>query len=300
VAIDAARNVVIAAGSSERHVDEVHQHTEHGMVSSTTRRQRDVVNEQAAIASTLSGQTATLQAGNDVRVTGSQVISTAGTSLDAGNNIVIEAATNTRQVTHTFQQKTTGVMSSGGFGVTLGQRKQNENTNINSAEAAASTIASVNGNVDVHAAHSVRQTGSNILAPAGDVTVTGERVEITEARNITRSQTDTKFEQTGLTVAVSNPVISAVQLAQHMSQAASNTSDSRMQTLAAASTALAAVNAAQALQAGQGQTINGKDNQIVTATDANGNPTATKDANAADKLGGITVRSEERRVGKSV
>ena len=62
-----------------------------------------------------------------------------------------------------------------------------------------------------------------------------------------------------------------------------------MQTLAAASTALAAVNAAQALKAGQGQTINGKDNQIVTATDAQGNPTATKDANAADKLGGITV-----------
>ena len=74
-----------------------------------------------------------------------------------------------------------------------------------------------------------------------------------------------------------------------MSQAASNTSDPRMQTLAAASTALAAVNAAQALQAGQGQTINGKSNQIVTATDAQGNPTATKDANAADKLGGITV-----------
>lgn len=74
-----------------------------------------------------------------------------------------------------------------------------------------------------------------------------------------------------------------------MSQAASNTSDPRMQALAAASTALAAVNAAQALQAGQGQTINGKSNQIVTATDAQGNPTATKDAIAADKLGGITV-----------
>ena len=74
-----------------------------------------------------------------------------------------------------------------------------------------------------------------------------------------------------------------------MSQAASHTNDPRMHALAATSTALAAVNAASAVQAGQGLTINGKDNQIVTATDAQGKPTATKDANAADKVGGITV-----------
>ena len=108
----------------------------------------------------------------------------------------------------------------------------------------------------------MRQTGSHIIAPAGNVTVVGERVESTEARETQRTTSDTKFEQTGLTVAVSNPVISAVQLAQHMSQAASNTRDPRMQTLAAASTALAAVNAANAVLAGQGQTINGKDTRL--------------------------------------
>jgi filamentous hemagglutinin len=130
VSIDAARNIVVAAGSSERHVDEVHEHTEHGMVSSTTRRERDVLHENAAQASTVSGHNVELYAGNDAWVTGSHVISTAGTSILANNNVTIEAATNTQQATHTFQQKTSGLMSSGGFGVTLGHRKQSENTTI--------------------------------------------------------------------------------------------------------------------------------------------------------------------------
>jgi filamentous hemagglutinin len=178
--------------------------------------------------------------------------------------------------------------------LTVGSRQLSNDQKNTRTTSAASTIGSLgsstgNNNVNLTAGRTYQQTGSDVLALQGDANITAQTVTINEARETQRSSSDTKFKQSGVTLAVTNPVISAVQLAQHMSQAASNTSDPRMQTLAAASTALAAVNAAQALKAGQGQTINGKDNQIVTATDAQGNPTATKDANAADKLGGITV-----------
>lgn len=60
-----------------------------------------------------------------------------------------------------------------------------------------------------------------------------------------------------------------------------------MQALAGATVALNAKSAYDAVQAGQGTTINGKDNQIVTK-DADGNLTS-RDANAADKVGGINI-----------
>ncbi|MCG9060158.1 hemagglutinin repeat-containing protein [Laribacter hongkongensis] len=62
-----------------------------------------------------------------------------------------------------------------------------------------------------------------------------------------------------------------------------------MQVLVAASTGLSAYSAYQAVDAGQGQTINGKDNQIPTGkTGADGKP-ETRDATATDKVGGINV-----------
>jgi filamentous hemagglutinin len=61
-----------------------------------------------------------------------------------------------------------------------------------------------------------------------------------------------------------------------------------MHALATASTALSAQNAYTAVQAGQGTKINGKDGQIATVKDADGNATS-RDANAADKVGGINL-----------
>ncbi|MCL2459310.1 MAG: hemagglutinin repeat-containing protein, partial [Desulfobulbus sp.] len=96
------------------------------------------------------------------------------------------------------------------------------------------------------------------------------------------------------------------QTAEQMNKASKNTSDDRMKALAAGATALSAYNAATAVQAGQGSTINGKDNQFVVTDkgqpvwqkdsagnilkDASGNPIPeTRDANMADKVGGINI-----------
>lgn len=56
-----------------------------------------------------------------------------------------------------------------------------------------------------------------------------------------------------------HPVISAIQTAQQMSQASKDTKDGRMQALAAASTGLAAYNAAQAVKGGRLENAVGDD-----------------------------------------
>lgn len=68
------------------------------------------------------------------------------------------------------------------------------------------------------------QTGSDVLTPVGDITIAAKKVDILEARETSHNQTETQFKQSGLTVAVTSPVITAIQTAQQMSQTASNTS----------------------------------------------------------------------------
>jgi len=77
-----------------------------------------------------------------------------------------------------------------------------------------------------------------------------QSVDINAAQNTSVNTQQTKFKQTGITISISNPVISAVQTASQMANAASQTSDPRMQALAAGTTALAAKNAYDAIGSG--------------------------------------------------
>ncbi|OQS25661.1 hypothetical protein B0T40_25025, partial [Chromobacterium haemolyticum] len=160
-------------------------------------------------------------------------------------------------------------------------------------QATGSTVGAISGDVTLLAGQKYTQTGSSVMATGvnggGDVNILAKDIAITEARETTQNVTDTWFKQSGLTVAISNPVVNAIQTADQMAKAASNTSDSRMKALAAASTGMSAYSAYKAVQEGQGTTIDGKDNQIATGkTGADGKP-ETRDANSADKAGGINI-----------
>lgn len=288
ITASAERDVVLTTAQSHASVDEAHRHTRSGAVSKTTYSYRDSLEQTTQQGTLLSGQQVHVRAGQDAQLHGSQVVSSDGTTITATRNVTIDAATDTHHETHVSQRKSSGLMGSGGIGVTLGTRSLKTTGDTIATTASGSTVGSTQGNVTIQAGQTVHQSGSAVLAPQGDVTIAGRQVEIVEARNSETHVTGVQFRQTGVTVAVSTPVLSALQTAQQMSEAASNTRDGRMQALAAANTALAAASAVQAVKAGQGSTINGKADQISTGTDAAGNPTS-RDANAGDKIGGIQV-----------
>ncbi|MBK9446254.1 MAG: hypothetical protein IPO00_09250 [Betaproteobacteria bacterium] len=138
--------------------------------------------------------------------------------LIARRDIAIEAATGNHNETHR-KANASGVFSTGGVGFTLGSRKNSSDQDRCHA-AAKSTVGSTEGNVPLLA-----------------------QVDIVEARETSRTVTETRAKQSGLTIAITSPVITAIQTAQQMSEAAKDTSDPRMKALAAASTGLAGYNA---------------------------------------------------------
>ncbi|WP_183132047.1 hemagglutinin repeat-containing protein, partial [Pseudomonas syringae group genomosp. 3] len=238
------RDVNLTAAQNTQFADEAHKFKgKNGLFSSKTTTTRDTVNQTQAQGSTLSAEQTYVQAGRDINVSGSNVVSTNQTILAADNNINIEAATESSSERHDKSVKKSGLFSGGGIAVTLGTQQQSVKDLTTRQTAAASTVGSTKGDVLISAGGQYRQVGSNVNAPYGDVSIRASEVNILEARNLSSQQQEQRFKQSGVSLTLTNPVVSAVQTAQRMKVASDRTDDKRMKTLAALSTALAAGDA---------------------------------------------------------
>lgn len=251
ISVMADNDVSIASGEQSNNWSEGRKHTHRGLLKSTTNTTRDSLEETQAIASTLSGHQVAVR-GNNITVTGSNVVSDAGTVLLADNDLTVQAATNTRGESHYKRKDESGFLYNGGVAFTVGTQMQSRDAKDVSTSAAASTIGSTAGNVVMVAGNNYRQVGSHVVAPVGDVDIHARKVDIVEARETGVATQEDKFRQAGLTVALTAPVISAIQSAEQMKKAASQTDDSRMKTLAAATTVLNTAAAVGAVQADPG------------------------------------------------
>jgi hypothetical protein len=267
LSLSAKGNILIAAGQSQRSFEEGHQITDRGLLGSHTTTSRVGSEAGTAVASELGGKTIRIDAGHDLTVRGSQVIGDAGVLLSAKNDISIEAARNSSSQSSFTQTRTDGLFSSGGLSVTYGLQQQSSDSRSRGTSVQASTIGAVNGNLVIDAGQTYRQSGSDLSTPQGDISVRAQRIDITEARETTTAHTETLFKQSGLTLALTSPVLSAVQSVAAQAQAAQQTGSSRTGALAAANSAMALNNAGATLAQGQ----------------------ASPDASAAAQAGGINL-----------
>ncbi|MBC7682381.1 MAG: hemagglutinin repeat-containing protein, partial [Ferruginibacter sp.] len=249
LALTAGRDLTLGAAHNTVTLDAASEHTtSEGFWSSTTRSTRDKIDERRSVGSSVGGASVAVQAGRDLTVSASNVASDSATRLIAGNNLTLQAGTSTNTATHFSQEQNSGLMSSGGIGFTYGERQKSNADDATTRTAASSTVGSVVGDVTLVAGNAYRQVGIDVLALAGDVTMVGRSVAITQARDTSHSTSEQRFSQSGLTVAVTAPVMQALQSVAAAAQATGATKSGRMQALGAASTALAAVAAVQAVQ----------------------------------------------------
>ena len=286
--VTAGQDIVVEAGEASTRSESASRTTKSGFLSSKTTTTRDTSSDTTAIASTFSGDSVTLVADRDLTVKGSNVVATNDTTLIATGNLSIEAAAESHNETHFSKTKQSGVFSSGGVGFTIGSKQNSTDQQTDATTAAKSTIGSTDGNVLLLAGEKYKQVGSDVIAVKGDIDIAAKQVDIVEARETSKTVTEQKSKQSGLTIAITSPIITAIQTAQQMSEAAKDTSDPRMKTLAAASTGLAGYNAYAAVQAGQGTTIDGKANQMPVTDDA-GKVIGSRDATTAEQVGGVNL-----------
>ena len=229
----AGRDLSIQAGETVYEMEQATQTTKKKTFSKKTTTTYDAVTQVSAVGSTFSGDTTVLQAGQDLSVTGSTVVATNATVLTAGGNVTIEAAKESLDEIHRSQTKKSGLMSGGGFGITLGSKRTSTDAQSDGTLATASMVGSTEGSVVIEAGKDYRQTGSQVITPVGDVDIRGQRVLIDEAEQTTTSRIKTEVKQSGVTLALSGGVVDAIQGVQRNAKAMGDTQDDRAKALAA-------------------------------------------------------------------
>lgn len=222
-------------------------------LSSSQKTRIDSSRAVTQVGSSVSGDTVVVQAGQDIGVQGSNIVSTHDTSLAAGGNVQIESATETFEQSHSSSKKKSGLLSSGGIGFTLGSTSLENTSTSTSENAKASTVGSVLGNVTIEAGKDLSVKGSEVIA-GKDITLIGQNVEVIAAESHNTSEQTAKSKSSGLTLALSGTVGSAVDTAYQLTKQATQEEDSRLSALQGIKAGLTGVQAWQAAQQNGGMT----------------------------------------------
>ncbi|CNH42676.1 hemagglutinin repeat-containing protein [Yersinia kristensenii] len=243
----AAGGDVILTTQTEQH-DEQRNHTgtKKGLASSTTTRTEDSISQTLAVGSMLSAGSIDVS-GKNIAVTGSHVVADNDINLRAQENITVGTAQQSESESHLFEQKKSGLMSTGGIGVMVGSSSTKVTDTGKSISNVGSTVGSVLGNVSMTAGENLTVQGSDVLA-GKDINLSGKNVSILAAENHSSQTHSVEQKSSGLTLALSGAVGSALNTAVTTAKAASEESNGR---LAALQGVKAALSGAQAVQAGQ-------------------------------------------------
>ncbi|EHH7870919.1 contact-dependent inhibition effector tRNA nuclease [Escherichia coli] len=244
IRVNAGHDIVLGtATESDYHYSESGETRNRLLSHQTTRTitEDSVTREKGSL---LSGNRVTVNAGNNLTVEGSDVVADRDVSLAADNHVDVLAATSTDTSWRFKETKKSGLTGTGGIGFTTGSSKTTHDRREagTTQSQSASTIGSTAGNVSITAGKQAHISGSDVIANR-DISITGDSVVVDPGHD--RRTVDEKFEQkkSGLTVALSGTVGSAINNAATMAREAKETSDSRLAVLKGTQAVLSGVQA---------------------------------------------------------
>ncbi|CAI1757357.1 Filamentous hemagglutinin [Serratia proteamaculans] len=278
--LNAGHDINILSGENTRDLDERHKVTGgNGLMSKTTTTTRDSFDRQTAQGSTLSGESINVLAGNDLRVQGSSVAGTQDVKLLAGNDLTVTGATESNRELHLKQEKKSGLMSSGGIGISYGTESLKTTDTAQGLTNQGSTLGSVNGNLTLGAGNNLAVTGSELVA-GKDMALSSKNVSVTQAQDQNSQTHKVEQKKSGLTLALSGTVGSALNTAVETSQQAKSTDDSRLAALQGTKAALSGVQAVQAARLAEAQGADPANNNMVGISISYGTQSSTSTQNS--------------------
>ncbi|CAN7585652.1 hemagglutinin repeat-containing protein [Polaromonas sp. LjRoot131] len=195
----AANNVNIVEAREKGEFDLFNQTKSSGFLSSKSQTGHDTGNSNVAIGSSLSGNAVSISAGNNLTVRGSSVVGNGQTTLAAGNDVTIEAATSTATRNSFREEKKSGFSGSLMGGISYGKSAQDQNQNQQIVTQSGSTISG--GNVVVVAGRDASINASAVLADRDVAVTAGRNINVLAATNIENTQNDSHSSSTSIGIA---------------------------------------------------------------------------------------------------
>lgn len=250
IAVAAGRDIDLNTATESDYYYKEQTKTKSGFLSKKTTHTIEESSATREAGTLLSGDNVQVTAGNNLLVQGSSVVGDGAVGLTAGNNVDIVAATNSNTDWRFKETKKSGLMGTGGIGFTIGSSKSTHDLRESGTTQSQSfsTIGSTGGEVSITAGNQLHVSGADLVA-GKDMSLIGDSVMIEPGHD--KRTRDETFEQksSGLTVALSGVVGSAINSAVTTAQEATKESDGRLAALQATKAALSGV------QAGQGAVV---------------------------------------------
>ncbi|WP_139811009.1 hemagglutinin repeat-containing protein [Pantoea cypripedii] len=216
----------------------------HGL--STTKTQVQTSTQQkSAVSTTLSGDTVTAVANNDLTLTGSNIAGTHDVLLSAGHDLTLTTADEMDHDVSITQKKKSGLSGTGGIGFSVGSTKQKLTSDDTSNVKKGSVAGSSEGNLTLVAGNEAVIHGSDVVA-GQDMHIQGRDVAITAAENSHTALTKTEIKSSGLTLGLSGAVGSALNSATQQATSAAKEDNGRLAALRGTQAALTGFQASQA------------------------------------------------------
>ncbi|NBJ32318.1 filamentous hemagglutinin N-terminal domain-containing protein [Serratia fonticola] len=247
IAVSAGRDLTLNSATESDYSFFEETKTKKGFLSKTTThtvREDYATQEKGTL---LSGDNVSLSAGNDLTVKGSSVVGDSKVNLQAGNNVEIVAATEEQSSYRLDEKKKSGLMGTGGIGVTIGSSSSRHQVNEDGTtqSQSVSTIGSTGGDVNIVAGGKAHIGGADLIA-GKNLNVTGDSVVIEPGHDLRTVEERFEQKQSGLTVALSGAAGAAANSAIAAAQSAKSESDGRLAALQGTKAALSGVQAGQA------------------------------------------------------
>ncbi len=245
VILSAEGNLAVSAGESSESFAQGTEFRNHGLFSSGTSTRRTSFEQKKALASTISGNSVELVAGQDLSISGSDVTSDRVTRLQAGRDVSVTAATES-SFSETFRRDTrSGLFSGPGLSIGIGSQRQQNTSELRSTGQRGSQVGMLAGDISIEAGDSYHQQASKVAAPKGSVFIQAGNIDITGGIDTSDAKQASSFSQSGLSITLSNPVIDAARSLESLDNASKLTRSSRAQMLAAAAAGLTVADTAK-------------------------------------------------------
>ena len=182
-----------------------------------------------ALMSTVSGHTVVVGANNDVTLTSSNIVSTAGTSVLAGHDVITDAAAKHTLSTASKDVKKSGIMGAG-MGIMIGKKQSKDNYYIDETTHKATTLGSTNGEVTVQAGGTVHLTTTNAVGKNG-VVILGQDIILDGKDDLYKQEERHERKSSGLTVSLGGSVVEKLDSAVKKQHSASDRKNNHFKSL---------------------------------------------------------------------
>ncbi|WP_245189288.1 hemagglutinin repeat-containing protein [Mannheimia sp. ZY171111] len=222
-----------------------------GWFSKTTETRRHYHDTTENIGSKIDGNHVTLysEAGK-VDIHGSVVVADKQLVIDSKEGVNITSATKTHYAEDERIKTKSGLMGTGGIGVSVGKKKEQIEQDHTQQSAARSQVGSLSGDTIIRTDGHYQQTGSVVTSRDGDVDIAAKSANITAARSDYESNYKRTVQQKGVTVAINHPVMSAVNAAEKAMNSLQQAGESQNNRINALSAVNAAWDSFRAIDAG--------------------------------------------------